>query len=399
MRITQLGKTDITRLVAPNPHGILFVSHDATRTGAPIALLHFLHWFRTNASRPFSVVLGGGGELVSDFQELAPTWSLDWSHWRPGTLRTQLLNKGRLGVWARHAEAADTQDFAAKWSPSLVYANSIASARVIDVLAPEVPVLTHVHELESYFQIYAGPALARLLGQTRRFMACSDAVRNNLVGEHGVAPERVETVYGSIRVDKIRAERTRQQIFQELRLPNDALLVVGIGTPGWRKGTDLFIQLARTVCQHRDLVYFAWIGGSTWDFEHDVRVGGLTEKMRFTGPLVKPADYLAAADVFVLTSREDPYPLVCLEAAALEKPIVCFASAGGAPEFVEEDCGFVVPYLDMTAMANRVVSLLDSADSRLTMGAAARRKVAQRHDISQAAPRIMDIIERTIVEG
>src|SRR5882724_2205247 len=127
---------------------ILFVSHDATRTGAPIALLHFLRWFKRNGNRAFSVLLGSGGELVSDFQELAPTWSLDWSHWRPGTLRAQLLNKGQLGAWARHAEAREAQDFAAKCSPALVYANSIASARAIEILAPEVPVLTHVHELE-----------------------------------------------------------------------------------------------------------------------------------------------------------------------------------------------------------------------------------------------------------
>jgi glycosyltransferase involved in cell wall biosynthesis len=380
-------------------HGILFVSHDATRTGAPIALLHFLRWFKRNGNRPFSVLLGGGGELVADFEELAPTWSLDWSRWGPATLWTLLLNKARLGGWASRAQAADTKDFAAKCSPALVYANSIASARTIEILAPEVPVLTHVHELESYFQMYSGPALARLLGQTRCFIACSAAVRNNLVGGHGVAKERVETLYESIPVNQIRAERTRQQIFEELRMPNNALLVVGIGTPGWRKGTDLFIHLARTVCQQRDLVYFAWIGGWTWDFEHDVRKNGLTEKMRFISVSPKPSDYLAAADVFVLTSREDPYPLVCLEAAALEKPIVCFASAGGAPEFVEEDCGFVVPYFDMMAMANRVVSLLDSGDCRLTMGTAARRKVVQRHDISRAAPHIRDIIERIIAGG
>jgi glycosyltransferase involved in cell wall biosynthesis len=399
MRITHLRKRDPTRGDARAPRGILFVSHDATRTGAPIALLHFLRWFRANASRAFSVVLGSGGELVGEFEELAPTWSLDWSHWRAGTLRTQLLKKARLGAWARRAEIADTQNFAAMHSPALVYVNSIASARAIEILAPTVPVLTHVHELESYFQRFAGQALERLLGQTRRFIACSDATRNNLISEHGVAAERVETVHESIRVDRIRADRTRQQIFEELRMPDNALLIVGIGTPGWRKGTDLFIHLARAVCQKRHLAYFGWIGGSTWDVEHDVRICGLAERMRFIGVSRKPYDYLAAADVFVLTSREDPYPLVCLEAAALEKPIVCFANAGGASEFVEEDCGFVVPYLDMVAMTDRIVSLIDSADRRRTMGTTARRKVIERHDVSRAALRITDIIERTIARG
>jgi glycosyltransferase involved in cell wall biosynthesis len=90
---------------------------------------------------------------------------------------------------------------------------------------------------------------------------------------------------------------------------------------------------------------------------------------------------------------------VCLEAAALAKPIVCFAGAGGMPEFVEEDCGFVVPYLDLTAMADSIVSLLDSSESRTTLGAAARRKVTERHDINRTAPRILEIMERTLCAG
>jgi len=380
--------------------GILFVSHDATRSGAPIALLHFLRWFKTNSKRPFAVLLQVGGELVADFEELADTWSIDRSCWRRDALRTRLLITAGLGALARRAEAKDVQRFAAMCSPSLVYVNSIASARVIDVLDPQVPVLSHVHELGFAFRVNASSALPRLIAQTRQFIACSNSVRQNLVHEEGVAPERVETVYESISVNQVRGERTRQQILQELHAPANALLVVGCGTVSWRKGVDLFVQLARAVCGQRPGAYFAWIGGGApWElaqFEHDVRLAGLREKTRLVGAVSKPADYLAAADVFVLTSREDPYPLACLEAAALEKPIVCFADAGGMPEFVEGDCGFIVPYLDITEMADRVVSLLDSSDCRLRMGAAARRKVAERHDVSSAAPRIMEIIERTI---
>lgn len=380
--------------------GILFVSHDATRTGAPIELLHFLRWFKRNGNRPFSVLLGGGGELVPNFEELAKTWSIDRSHWHPWSLPTRVLKVARLGAWARHAEAADTQRFAAKCSPGLVYTNSIASARVIELLAPEIPVLTHVHEMGFLFRTLRSQALSSLLSQTSQFIACSNATRDNLVHEYSVEEARVETIYEAIPVDDVCAERRREQVLKELRVPDDALLIVGSGTAGWRKGTDLFVQLARAVCQRRSNAYFAWIGsGSTVEFEHDVRLCGLTEKMRFTGAVVKPADYFAAADVFVLSSREDPCPLVCLEAAALEKPIVCFEGAGGAAEFVEQDCGFVVPYLDIMEMADRVVSLLDSPDLRIATGLAARRKVAQRHNIKEAAPRIAEIIERTLRAG
>ena len=87
--------------------GILFLGHDAVRAGAQIELLHFLRWFRKNGNRPFSVLLGGGGELEPDFQELADTWSIDLSRWGPDTLWTHILVAVGLGTWAHRAEASD----------------------------------------------------------------------------------------------------------------------------------------------------------------------------------------------------------------------------------------------------------------------------------------------------
>ncbi|NJL53053.1 MAG: hypothetical protein HC930_14205 [Hydrococcus sp. SU_1_0] len=39
-------------------------------------------------------------------------------------------------------------------------------------------------------------------------------------------------------------------------------------------------------------------------------------------------------------------------------------TAGGEKEFVEDDCGFVVPYLDIQTMADKVILLLDNQDLR-----------------------------------
>lgn len=382
---------------------VLFASHEATRTGAPMQLLHFLRWYKKNGNRPFSILLGHDGELTPDFEDLADTWALNRGHWHRHSLRARFLFAAALGDWARRAESRNIQRFAARSFPALVYANSIVSARIVEALAPRVPILTHVHELEFMFRITQSPALTHLLARTNQFVACSNAVRENLIREHAVAEARVETVHESIPVAQVRPNRGREQIFQELNIPDDAHLVAGSGTLTWRKGPDLFVQLAREVCRERPDVHFAWIGGAgsldVAQFEHDVRLLGLDGKIRLTGAVPRPADYFAAADAFVLTSREDPYPLVCLEAAALAKPILCFAGSGGMPEFVEKDCGFVVPYLDTMTMAKRVIYLLDSPDCRATMGAAARHKVAQLHDISVAAPRVMEIIERTIAGG
>ena len=104
-------------------------------------------------------------------------------------------------------------------------------------------------------------------------------------------------------------------------------------------------------------------------------------------------EYYNAMDVFLLPSREDTFPLVCLEAALLERPIVCFQNAGGMPEFVEDDCGFAVPYLDTVAAAERIVELARDRQLRRMMGASAAAKVRARYDVSNGGLAMLNIIK------
>jgi glycosyltransferase involved in cell wall biosynthesis len=97
-----------------------------------------------------------------------------------------------------------------------------------------------------------------------------------------------------------------------------------------------------------------------------------------------------------MVSREDPFPLVCLEAASTGAPIVCFDDAGGTKEFVERDCGFIAPYMDVDAMAGHVLSLLRSEQLRQQLGLRAAEKVRERHTISVAAPKLLKVIERQL---
>ncbi len=101
--------------------------------------------------------------------------------------------------------------------------------------------------------------------------------------------------------------------------------------------------------------------------------------------------YLRAADVFLLTSREDPFPLVALEAAQCGVPIVCFADAGGMPAFVEADAGAVVPFADVEAMAGAVTALCADDTRRHALGARARQKLLARFTTAFTAPHLLSV--------
>ena len=61
-------------MLADTTKKVLFISHDASRTGAPLVLLNFLKWFKVNTAIPFLVLLKIDGEMEPEFQELGPTF-------------------------------------------------------------------------------------------------------------------------------------------------------------------------------------------------------------------------------------------------------------------------------------------------------------------------------------
>jgi glycosyltransferase involved in cell wall biosynthesis len=187
-----------------------------------------------------------------------------------------------------------------------------------------------------------------------------------------------------------------------LRIPPNAFVVGGVGTTDWRKAPDVFVQVAAALLRLNPEVepWFVWLGGhgaglAEAELRHDVLLTGLEGHLHFVAAQPNPLDYLAAFDVLALTSREDPFPLVCLEAATVGKPTVCFESAGGAPEFVEADAGRVVPYLDVDAFARALSTLANDRESAAKLGQRAQRKV-EAYDVNVIGPQVARIIETTM---
>lgn len=138
--------------------------------------------------------------------------------------------------------------------------------------------------------------------------------------------------------------QTRPRIHERLGIPANALFVGGCGSTTRRKVPDLFAKLHTVV--HQELpgvpVYLVWVGGDRngvrfLPLRLAIEMAGLDGVVKFVGTKPNPIEYFSAFDIFALTSREDPFPLVMLEAASLCKPIVCFEGSGGAQEFVQDD--------------------------------------------------------------
>lgn len=374
-------KPELEAMPHPGPKSngrpeILFVSHEASRTGAPVFLLNLIDQLSSTLDADFIILLCAGGELKPEFKKLGTTLTLS----RRDDVDPAVLN------WLKQRNI------------QLVYSNTITNGMVQKRLKElGCPIICHVHELAySIDRFFNQESIRYALETTSQFLAGSRAVADYLIHERGLPAAKVTLAYPFVDAEQNRMVAAASQ--PPLELPKDALVIGACGTIGWRKGSDLFVQVARLALTQSPLpLVFVWVGGpsSSPEFQqlqYEVEMLGLAASIRFTGGVKAHLPYLAQFDLFLLPSREDPFPLVALDAASLGIPTICFERAGGTPELVETDAGIVVPYLDIERMAEAIIRLANRPDERKQLGERGRNKVSERHDASVSRRHIRDII-------
>jgi glycosyltransferase involved in cell wall biosynthesis len=336
------------RLLVVAPHG--------TRTGSTRVLLGLLARIAPQLSVPLAVEVRSGGPWAPDLQAFGAP----------------------LGPGER---------------PAAVFVNSSLAADAIGGFAPGTPALVYVHEVAGALALLP-EASVEGLRRAQRVLVVSEAGAQDVVAL-GVDPHRVAVVpplvVPSPPVDALQVASVRR----ELDLAPDARLVVGCGEASERKGTDLFVELAAHLAPD-PTIHLAWIGrrlrAAARVLDHDVQVSGLDGRITWLDDRADPAPLLAAADVLAMTSREDPQPLVPLEAAFQGTPTVAF-DVGGLRDLATEGAACSVPFPDTEALAGAVRALLDAPVRGAEVVASATARAAARQGPEAVVPLVLGELE------
>ena len=376
---------------------ILIISHDASRTGGPVLLLNFLKAVKQrNPSLQIETIIGWPGPLTSEFEKLGRVLELTEEKYSLPRLVWQKIKK-RLGEPQpplRRQRVARVKAFTGKVSYDLIFSNTIINGEILEALQPtKTPIISYIHELETMIRRFTTPtSLNWVLKYTSHFYTPSPAVTENLVQRYGVASTKI----GSLRY-YIPTSKPNKSIRAQLGISDDCFVIGAAGTSDWRKGTDLFLQIALHLKGIANKPFkFLWIGAdaSLADQQrvlHDLGKTGLDEHILFIGSVDNVPDYLDSLDVFALTSREDPYPLVVLEAASLKKPILCFDQSGGIVEFVKAAQNITVPYLATMAFAVALQHLMNDGNIG-AMGERAYQQYQLLHSAEATLPAFEQVI-------
>jgi glycosyltransferase involved in cell wall biosynthesis len=361
---------------------VLVVSHEASRTGAPILSLNIVHELKKKYN-VITLLLLNGGVIANDF------------------LRTSDIVIGPLSD-GRNPDlvASGIDQLLALTTVSFAIVNSIESRSVLPALARRfIPTVTLIHEFAPTDSFREA-----VFWSTETIFSASVTYENAISEcpdlqncKFPVVPQGRCALPSLANEAALRLEE-EAKVLDTLRpvgLSKDTIIILGAGTVEIRKGVDLFIACAAEIFKAWPDAHcrFVWIG-SGYDPEHDgtysvyladqVRRSGLQERVFFLPATSSIETAYQAADIFLLSPRLDPLPNVAIDAMYHGLPVVCFARATGIADILIEN-GFeevcVAPYFEISQLASKILALIESRPMRQEIGRKLQQLVLNKFNI------------------
>lgn len=342
---------------------ILMISHDASLTGAPKSIL-LISKILENQGYNIRWIVGKSGPRSADFERnTTDYWQVDLSN---ASFKEKILFRVKGGVVKHRIRIVNGIK---KWRPNLIINNTVVNGEIVEQFSSlGIPIISRIPEMHSVMMYYdqVDNSTSKVFQFSDQIVAASDSVMDHIINLWNVEKEKVRSFYTGTDIEALPLKK------------DNVFTVSACGSLVSRKGMESFLLTAKKTAEKldRSKLKFQWIGGrigdlNYYEFLEDVRKLGLEDVVEVTGLVTDVRPFLQSTDVFLMVSKEDPFPLVTLEAIAHGIPFVCFDHSGGATDLAKEGAGITVPFLDIEAMSNQLVLWLDD-DKRLEAGRKAK---------------------------
>jgi glycosyltransferase involved in cell wall biosynthesis len=230
-------------------------------------------------------------------------------------------------------------------------------------------------------------------------VAIGPAVAQSVRRVYHIEPHAV--IYNGVPVEDYRTATVARAAWRAReRLPTDATVFVCIARLAQQKNVSGIIDAFAAEAVERTGSVLVVIGDGKLRPELERRAAYLRlgDRVKFLGTRNDVPDALSAADVFLMFSRWEGFPLSVLEAMAAGKPVIASAAGDVSHIVVDGETGIIVPIDDVPALERSVVLLASHPDVRRRMGSRGRERVTCRFSAASMAAsyaRLYDEINET----
>lgn len=274
----------------------------------------------------------------------------------------------------------------------MIHANLFARLLRLTVSIPKLICTAHSSNEGNRFRMLAYRLTDRLCDISTN--VSQEAV--DISVKRGAAPaNRIIAMHNGIDVKRFTFNKaSRDQLRSELGLTDTTPLILAVGRLTAAKDYPNLLSAFQQIIAAGSLAQLAIIGSGEEQVKITTMVAelGLNERVHLLGLRRDVAQWMSAADLFVLSSEWEGFGLVVAEAMACER-IVVATDCGGVKEVIG-DCGILVPPRNSTALAEGLaLGLGFSQESAASQGLLARERVVCRYSLSAQANRWLGIYQ------
>lgn len=342
---------------------IILIGHSGGKGGAETLLKNMIKEL-VNQKVNVVVLVRGRGPIIDSYKELAPTFIIDTME----KTRNYIEKLSKIGYKSAISNTITTGDLI-----PILKENQIYSINLIH----ELPGVIHLLNCEERAKIIGKESDLAVFPS--KFVMDKFQTIAKIETNKEVKPQGLYMVY-----DKFNPKQSKKEIYSKYNIPKNNFLIINVGLGEKRKGFDIFFEVAEKL--KNDNITFMWIG--KLDNEITEKYQEKAEKLNnfimpgFIDNKEEFMKYYDACDTFLLTSREDPFPSVVLEAFNAEKPVIAFKDAGGFQDIVRTDIsGYLVTYENQEEIIEKINILKQDEKLRTKLGKNAK-KISKEYSFS-----------------
>jgi L-malate glycosyltransferase len=219
-----------------------------------------------------------------------------------------------------------------------------------------------------------------------RFIAVSNAVKQELIKTQHVPPSKIEVIYNGVDIRDQKPSVRSDYLHHLLDIPRQRQIVGMVASFRPVKGQEYFVRAAAKVLKYFPDVDFVIVGYKDTDYYHEVsqlnEELGIADRVHCIGTRTDVWNLLRSMDIFVISSLHEGFSNAILEAMEAGLPVIA-PESGGNNEIVGLDNGILCAPGSIDEFAGAILKLLQNPEEKEKMGKRARQIVTDKFSLER----------------
>lgn len=364
--------------ISNNKEKIVLLSHDLSRTGAPILAYNIAKSLQ-QLNKDVVVLVGHSSMsfLQKKYRESnISVIFLDDNRYNYSNAYV-CLNYGRIKKYTGDDYVNIILEMLRNEGFSNVITNTVVGGNFVKNLKNyNFKIISLIHEMKTTIELYGFYNYGKDIATYSDYIVFPDeTVKNDFVNLYeeinGKCLIRPQGVY----LNKKIIDNENIFDFSNYGFNLDDYIIMNSGTCELRKGIDLFLEgatILKNICDRN--IHYVWTGNFGGNRELEGWIRAQIKKANLESnfhiiPFIENQDkykaLLSNVNIFWSTSREDPFPSVVLEALNYNITVIGFKDAGGINTMLDNNRGYLINDFNVAKLASLSKQILESETDEL----------------------------------